>query len=50
MYDSHGGIALAQEEGVQIAQALGKDNIACILQNHGYLCAAIYLLGVAGTD
>lgn len=35
VYDSHGGIALAQEEGEQIAKALGKDNIACILQNHG---------------
>ncbi|RJE20112.1 hypothetical protein PHISCL_07542 [Aspergillus sclerotialis] len=37
VYDNHGGIALAQEEGQQIAQALGKDNIACILQNHGLL-------------
>lgn len=35
VYDNHGGIALAQDEGRQIAQALGKDNIACILQNHG---------------
>lgn len=35
VYDSHGGIALAQEEGEQIAKALGKDNIACILRNHG---------------
>jgi len=35
MYDDHGGIALSQEEGRQIAQALGKENIACILQNHG---------------
>ena len=35
VYDSHEGIALAQEEGEQIAKALGKDNIACILQNHG---------------
>lgn len=35
VYDSHGGIALAQEEGQQIAKALGKDNVACILQNHG---------------
>lgn len=37
VYDSHGGIALAQEEGQQIAKALGEDNIACILQNHGLL-------------
>jgi len=37
VYDSHGGIALAQEEGQQIAKALGEKNIACILQNHGLL-------------
>jgi hypothetical protein len=36
VYDDHGGIALAQEEGEQIAKALGEKNIACILQNHGY--------------
>jgi len=35
VYDDHGGIALAQDEGIQIAKALG-DNMACILQNHGY--------------
>ncbi|KAL2868360.1 class II aldolase/adducin domain protein [Aspergillus lucknowensis] len=37
VYDDHGGVALAQDEGRQIAEALGKDNIACILQNHGLL-------------
>ncbi|KAL2826971.1 class II aldolase/adducin N-terminal [Aspergillus cavernicola] len=37
VYDDHGGVALAQDEGRQIAKALGKDNIACILQNHGLL-------------
>ncbi|KAJ5692977.1 Meiotically protein [Penicillium macrosclerotiorum] len=37
IYDDHGGIALSQEEGRQIAAALGKENIACILQNHGLL-------------
>ncbi|KAJ5601848.1 class II aldolase/adducin domain protein [Penicillium lagena] len=37
IYDDHAGIALSQEEGRQIAQALGKENIACILQNHGLL-------------
>lgn len=36
VYVDHGGIALAQEEGQQIAKALGEDKIACILQNHGY--------------
>lgn len=35
VYTEHGGIALAQEEGAAIAKALGKDNIACVLQNHG---------------
>ncbi|RMJ21270.1 hypothetical protein PHISP_07859 [Aspergillus sp. HF37] len=37
VYDSHGGVALAQEEGQQIARALGPDSIGCILQNHGLL-------------
>ncbi|KAJ5492990.1 Meiotically protein [Penicillium diatomitis] len=37
VYDDHGGVALSREEGRQIAQALGKDSIACILQNHGLL-------------
>lgn len=35
IYDDHAGIALSQDEGKAIAKALGKDNIACILQNHG---------------
>ncbi|KKK18457.1 class II aldolase/adducin domain protein [Aspergillus ochraceoroseus] len=37
VYSDHGGIALAQEEGQRIAKALGRDNIACILKNHGLL-------------
>ncbi|RAQ44435.1 class II aldolase/adducin domain protein [Aspergillus flavus] len=37
VYVDHGGIALAQEEGQQIAKALGEDKMACILQNHGLL-------------
>ncbi|KAL1973129.1 hypothetical protein VTN31DRAFT_6671 [Thermomyces dupontii] len=36
VYEEHGGIALAQDEGRAIAKALGN-NIACILQNHGLL-------------
>lgn len=36
MYEEHGGIALAEVEGRAIAQALGKNNTAAILQNHGY--------------
>ncbi|KAJ5240133.1 Meiotically protein [Penicillium chermesinum] len=37
VYTKHGGVALSQEEGREIAAALGKDNFACILQNHGLL-------------
>jgi hypothetical protein len=35
VYEDHGGIVLSSEEGQAIAKALGPDNIACILQNHG---------------
>lgn len=42
VYDKHGGIALAQEEGQAIAKALG-DNMACILQNHGYYQGLFFL-------
>lgn len=35
VYEDHGGIVLSSEEGKNIAKALGPDNIACILQNHG---------------
>lgn len=37
VYEDHGGVALAVDEGRNIAKALGPDNIACILQNHGYV-------------
>ncbi|KAJ9355869.1 class II aldolase/adducin N-terminal [Paecilomyces variotii] len=37
VYDDHGGVALAQEEGAAIAKALGEDNMVCVLQNHGLL-------------
>ncbi|KAJ5266835.1 hypothetical protein N7478_009643 [Penicillium angulare] len=37
VYNDHGGIVLSADEGKNIAKALGKDNIACILQNHGLL-------------
>ena len=36
VYDSFGGVALAREEGQNIAASLGKENTAVILQNHGY--------------
>jgi hypothetical protein len=35
VYEDHGGIVLSADEGKAIAKALGKENIACILQNHG---------------
>ncbi|GAA5973031.1 hypothetical protein JCM11641_000371 [Rhodosporidiobolus odoratus] len=37
VYKSFGGIVLAQEEGENIAKALGKKNMVAILQNHGLL-------------
>ncbi|KAF5355480.1 hypothetical protein D9758_006334 [Tetrapyrgos nigripes] len=36
-YASYGGIVLADDEGNNIAAALGPKNKACILQNHGLL-------------
>jgi hypothetical protein len=41
VYEDHGGIVLSSEEGKNIAKALGPDNIACILQNHGLVDAAL---------
>ncbi|BGP13120.1 hypothetical protein JCM10213_000877 [Rhodosporidiobolus nylandii] len=37
VYKSFGGIVLAQEEGENIAKALGPKNMTAILQNHGLL-------------
>ncbi|KAH8811895.1 class II aldolase/adducin N-terminal [Xylogone sp. PMI_703] len=37
VYNSYGGIVLAQEEGINIAKALGPKNKAAILLNHGLL-------------
>ncbi|KAJ3538595.1 hypothetical protein NM208_g5835 [Fusarium decemcellulare] len=37
VYEDHGGIALAKDEGRAIAKALGPTNAACILQNHGLI-------------
>lgn len=41
VYNDHGGAALAQEEGRAIAKALGKDNLVCILKNHGFVSHSI---------
>ncbi|PWN38803.1 arad-like aldolase/epimerase, partial [Ceraceosorus guamensis] len=38
-YDSFGGVAVSEEEGQHIAEALGKDNVALIMANHGILTA-----------
>lgn len=40
LYDNFGGVVLADEEGRNVAKALGQDNKALILQNHGILSAA----------
>lgn len=37
LYENFGGVVLADEEGDNIAKALGPDNIAMIMQNHGIL-------------
>ena len=37
LYDNFGGVVLADEEGDNIAKALGKDNKTMIMQNHGIL-------------
>lgn len=41
LYDNFGGVVLADEEGNNIAKALGSENKTLILQNHGILsCGA----------
>lgn len=37
VYNNFGGVVLAQEEGENIAQALGPKRNTCILQNHGLM-------------
>jgi ribulose-5-phosphate 4-epimerase/fuculose-1-phosphate aldolase len=37
VYNSYGGVVLAQEEGERIAEALGPEGKGCILRNHGLL-------------
>ncbi|EXJ84039.1 L-fuculose-phosphate aldolase [Capronia epimyces CBS 606.96] len=37
VYEGFGGIVLAEEEGVRLAEALGKNCLNLILQNHGLL-------------
>lgn len=37
VYESYGGVVLAQEEGDLIANALGDKNMGLILRNHGLL-------------
>lgn len=39
LYENFGGVVLADEEGDNIAKALGEQNRALILQNHGILSA-----------
>lgn len=35
VYRGFGGIVLAEEEGIRLAEALGEDYLNIILQNHG---------------
>lgn len=35
VYQGFGGIVLAEEEGVRLAEALGEKKLNMILQNHG---------------
>jgi len=37
LYDDFNGVVLDEEEGKNVARALGPDNKAVILQNHGFL-------------
>lgn len=37
VYESYGGVVLAEEEGELIADALGEENMGLILRNHGLL-------------
>ncbi|KAJ8091705.1 hypothetical protein AAF712_005947 [Marasmius tenuissimus] len=52
VYDDYSGIVLAEEEGTNIAKALGPKNRACILRNHGLVTLgttvdeAVYLYGL----
>ncbi|KAJ3497114.1 hypothetical protein NLG97_g2153 [Lecanicillium saksenae] len=39
VYSSYGGVALQDEEGIRIAESLGPEHRAVILQNHGLLTA-----------
>ena len=44
VYENFGGIVLAKEEGENIAKALGPKKKTCILQNHGLLTRAFFIL------
>ncbi|EPQ26096.1 uncharacterized protein PFL1_06304 [Pseudozyma flocculosa PF-1] len=48
LYENFGGVVLADEEGNNIANALGKTNKALILQNHGILTAGTSIEAAVG--
>lgn len=52
VYEEFGGAAVAAEEGVHIANALGPQKKTMILQNHGYVAPNdnITVLNLYGTD
>lgn len=48
LYENFGGVVLAEEEGNNIANALGDKNRALILQNHGILSAGTSIEAAVG--
>ncbi|CAK7238476.1 hypothetical protein SEUCBS140593_010727 [Sporothrix eucalyptigena] len=48
VYEGFGGVVLAKEEGVRLANALGPTNKSLILQNHGILCCGATVGEAAG--
>ncbi|GAK62268.1 class II aldolase/adducin domain containing protein [Moesziomyces antarcticus] len=48
LYENFGGVVLADEEGNNIAKALGDKNRALVLQNHGILSAGTSIEAAVG--
>ena len=48
LYENFGGVVLADEEGDNIARALGSKNKALIMQNHGILTAGTSIEAAVG--
>lgn len=50
VYSNYGGIILSNQEGNNIADALGEKALCCIMQNHGLLTCASLLGSLADTS